>query len=74
MDEKDLMQCTHDCGTCAAACGTENGEKKGKSFFDTLESISESFDDVGEDELINMLNNIVSELEKDDEEPAGGEA
>ena len=44
---------------------TQTGERK-TSFFDKLESISEHFDNVGEENVLQMLNDIVAELEKED--------
>ena len=40
--------------------------RKKAKFFDRLESISEHFDNVGEDNVLQMLNDIVAELEKED--------
>lgn len=65
MEEKMMDGCTGNCGTCGSAC--EGSERK-PSFFDRLESISEHFEEIGEDNLIQMLNDVVTELEKEDEE------
>ena len=56
--------CTHDCSTCGSACSTE---KKGPSFFDRMESISETLDAVGEEEIIRMLNEAVEEWEAEEQ-------
>jgi len=62
----DYNDCTHNCNTCAAACDA-NGERK-PSFFDRLESVSEHFEKIGEDGLIDMLNEAVAVLESEDDE------
>ena len=68
MDEKMMSGCTGNCHTCGSSCDTE---KKGPSFFDKLETISEHFSEVGEDNIINMLNEAVAEWEKEDAETDG---
>lgn len=62
--------CTHDCGTCAASC---NVEKKGPSFFDRLEMISDAYNSLDEDEVLRILNETIAEWEREDAE-AGAEA
>lgn len=71
MDENVLSGCTGNCHTCGSSCG-EDGERK-PSFFDKLEGISEHFEEIGEDNLIQMLNDLVSELEAEDEAEGGTE-
>ena len=44
---------------------TQTAERK-TSFFDKLEPFSEHFDIVGEENVLQMLNDIVAELEKED--------
>ena len=61
----DLENCTHDCRTCGSACSTSEGPRK-PSFFDQMERISEAMDEVGEDEILKMLNDAVSEWEAED--------
>ncbi len=61
----DLENCTHDCRTCQSACDTADGPRK-PSFFDQMERISEAMDAVGEDEILRMLNDAVSEWEAED--------
>lgn len=56
--------CTHDCNSCSAACGS--AEKRGPSFFDKMNSISETLEAVGEDNIIRMLNEAVSEWEAEE--------
>ena len=65
MDEKMMNGCTGNCHTCASACDTE---KKGPSFFDKLETFSEYFSEVGEENLIKILNDTVAEWEKEENE------
>lgn len=67
MSENTIGGCSGSCHSCASSCGPENGERK-PSFFDRLESISEHFDEVGEDNVLQMLNDIVAELEKEVED------
>lgn len=67
MDEKMMGGCTGSCHTCGSTC--ESGERK-PSFFDTLENISEHFSEIGEDNIIQMLNDAVAEWEKEDDEKA----
>ncbi len=59
-----MEDCTHDCSTCASAC--EIDPDAGPSFFDRLEEASEKFDEIGEENIINMLNEITAELEKEE--------
>ncbi len=56
--------CTHDCSTCPSSC--EIDPEGGPSFFDRLESISEHFDEIGEENILNMLNEAVAQLEEED--------
>lgn len=57
--------CTGNCHTCGgSAC--DDAERK-PSFFDTLENLSEHFSNIGEDNLIQILNDTVAEWEKEDE-------
>lgn len=67
MDEKMMGGCTGSCNTCSSAC---EGDEKKPNFFDTLENISEHFSKIGEDNIIQMLNDAVAEWEKEDEEKA----
>ncbi|MCD8151728.1 MAG: hypothetical protein LUD71_01355 [Clostridiales bacterium] len=62
----DLTNCTHDCSTCGASCAPD-GERK-PSFFDRMEAASEHFEAMGEENFINMLNEAVAALEKEDAE------
>ncbi len=61
----DLENCTHDCRTCGSSCATSEGPRK-PSFFDQMEKISEAMDEVGEDEILKILNEAVSEWEAED--------
>ncbi len=61
----NMENCTQDCSTCISKCNIDLGEA-GPSFFDRLESISESFDEVGEENIINMLNEAVAALEAEE--------
>ncbi|MCC8141884.1 MAG: hypothetical protein LIO56_05045 [Lachnospiraceae bacterium] len=70
MDEKknnipNMDNCTQDCSTCPAACDIDL-EQSGPSFFERLETASEYFEAMGEDNFINMLNEAVAELEAED--------
>ncbi len=65
MAENTIGGCTGNCHSCGSSCDTQAGERK-PSFFDKLESISEHFENVGEDNVLQMLNDIVAELEKED--------
>ncbi len=65
MDDKLNMECTHNCHTCGSACNTE---KKGDSFFDKLEMVSDAYSQLDEDEVLKILNEAVAEWEKEDEE------
>ena len=65
--------CTHNCNTCGSACGEDGGERK-PSFFDRMEMISEGFDAVGEEAIIQMLNDAVAEWEAEEAAEAGTEA
>lgn len=65
MAENTMGGCTGSCHSCASSCDTQTGERK-TSFFDKLESISEHFENIGEDNVLQMLNDIVAELEKED--------
>ena len=62
MAENTMGGCTGSCHSCGSSCDTQTGE----SFFDKLESISEHFENIGEDNVLQMLNDIVAELEKED--------
>lgn len=59
-----IDDCTHNCHTCNVGCSTD-GERK-PSFFDRLESASEHFDEMGEDNFIQMLNDAVAALEEEE--------
>ncbi len=61
----DMEKCTQDCGTCPSPCNIDITES-GPSFFERLESISERFDEVGEEDIIDMLNEAVAELEAEE--------
>ena len=65
MAENTMSGCTGSCHSCGSSCDTQTGERK-TSFFDKLESISEHFDNVVEENVLQMLNDIVAELEKED--------
>lgn len=64
MTANPIDECTHNCQTCSAACSAD-GERK-PSFFDRLEAASEHFEQMGEDNFIQMLNEAVEALEKED--------
>lgn len=66
----EFNDCTHNCSTCAAACD-EDGNRK-PSFFDKLESVSEYFEKMGEDNFIQMLNEAVATLEEEDSSDTEG--
>lgn len=65
MDEKMMNGCTGNCRTCASACGDE---ERGPGFFEKLEAFSEYFSEVGEENLIKILNDTVTEWEKEEQE------
>ncbi|MCC8028232.1 MAG: hypothetical protein LIO75_00225 [Lachnospiraceae bacterium] len=64
----DYNNCTHNCNTCAAACDADGERKPG--FFDRLEAVSEHFEKMGEDGIIDMLNEAVATLEAEEDEAA----
>lgn len=64
MPMNPIDDCTHNCHTCSAGCSTD-GERK-PSFFDRLESASEHFEEMGEENFIKMLNDAVAALEEED--------
>lgn len=66
MAQNPIDACTHNCHTCSAGC--DDGAERKPSFFDRLESASEHFEEMGEDNFINMLNEAVAALEKEDAE------
>lgn len=51
--------CTHNCSSCAP--GTCDTDKKGINFFGTLGNISEKTTELGDDEIMKMLSDAVSE-------------
>ena len=51
MAENTMSGCTGSCHSCGSSCDTQTGERK-TSFFDKLESISEHFDNVGEENVL----------------------
>ena len=57
-------QCTHDCSTCGSACTTE---KRGPSFFDRMDTISSALEEVGEENIIAILNETLEEWESEDQ-------
>ena len=59
MAENTMSGCTGSCHSCGSSCDTQTGERK-TSFFD------KHFDNVGEENVLQMLNDIVAELEKED--------
>ena len=51
--------CTHNCSSCApGSCDTD---KKGINFFGTLGSISDKTTELGDDEVMKLLQEAVSE-------------
>ncbi len=72
----NMIYCTQDCSTCPSSCDL-GLEEEGPSFFERLEQFSERVDDMGgSDNFIDMLNQVVAELEKEDAKEAAdaGEA
>ncbi len=63
-DNLTNMECTHNCSTCGSACSTE---KKGKSFFDKLEMVSDAYNQLDEEEVLKILNDTIAEWEKEEE-------
>ncbi len=57
-----MTDCTHNCHTCGSNCNTE---KTKDSFFDTLDKIADAYGDIGEDEMLRLLNETVAEWEKE---------
>ena len=66
-----MNDCTHNCHTCGANCGTE---KKKDSFFDTLDKIADAYGEIGEDEMLRILNETVEQWEKEMAEDEAKEA
>lgn len=62
-----MDSCTHNCHTCGSNCSTE---KTKDSFFDTLDKIADAYDEIGEDEMLRILNETVAQWEKEMEEEA----
>ena len=63
MDDKKTTStgggCTHNCSSCApGTCDTDN---KSINFFGTLGNISDKIDEVGDDEIMKMLEDAVAE-------------
>ncbi len=71
-NDMDMTYCTQDCSTCPSSCDVDPGDA-GPSFFDRLEEFSEHVEAMGEDNFINMMNEAVAELEKEDAKEAGTE-
>lgn len=67
---KTTEECTHNCYTCSSGCGDADVERK-PSFFDRLEAASEHFEKMGDEAVINMLNEAVAALEEEDAKEEG---
>ena len=50
--------CTHNCSSCAP--GTCDTEKKGINFFGTLGSINDKTNEMGDEELMKLLEDTVA--------------
>ena len=59
-------ECTHNCNTCSLACSTdENGEPR-KSIFQKMEDFADVMSDVGEEKILEMLNEQIAEWEAEE--------
>ncbi len=67
----NMIYCTQDCATCPSACDIDLTDE-GPGFFDRLEQFSENVEAMGEDNFIDMLNQIAAELEKEEDDEAEG--
>lgn len=53
-------------GGCASCSGCDTQEERKPSFFDRLEQASERFEEIGEENVIRMLNDLVTALEEEE--------
>ncbi|SDB07064.1 hypothetical protein [Eubacterium oxidoreducens] len=61
-----MDECTHNCSTCSAACNdTPDGERK-PSIFQRMEAVADRADEIGEDNIINMLQDFVTAIEEEE--------
>ncbi|MCR5666563.1 MAG: hypothetical protein K6G01_07005 [Eubacterium sp.] len=61
-----MDDCTHNCSTCSAGCSdTPDGERK-PSIFQRMENIAERADEIGEDNILNMLQDFVTAIEEEE--------
>lgn len=65
MDNKSTSGCGGGCSSCSSSCDTE---KSSMSFFDRLDNISEHLQEVGEENILKILNETIEEWEKEDAE------
>jgi hypothetical protein len=72
MEEKMMDGCTHNCHTCSAGCDTD-GEKK-VNFFEKMEEISTKLNDIGEENILNILNEAIEQWEAEDAEEEAAKA
>ncbi len=65
--------CTHNCSTCAAACAVdENGEPR-KSIFQRMEQVADAMSEIGEENILKILNEQIAEWEAEEGEPLTAE-
>ncbi len=66
-DLNQMDACTHNCSTCGGGCSDiPEGERK-PSIFERMEHIAERAEEIGEDNIIEMLNNFVDSIEQEDQ-------
>ena len=63
MTENTMSGCTGSCHSCGSSCDTQTGERK-QAFSINWNLFPNNFDNVGEENVLQMLNDIVAELEK----------
>lgn len=71
MAENTFSGCTGNCQSCGESC-TPDGERK-PGFFEKMEEVSIKMNEIGEENILNMLNEAIAEWEKEEEEESKSE-
>ena len=68
MSENNMIpeNCTHDCSTCSAACAVDENGQPVKSIFQRMEDFADVMSEVGEEKILEMLNEQIAEWEAEE--------
>lgn len=66
MAENTFGGCTGNCHSCGESCAPDGERKPG--FFEKMEEVSMKMNEIGEENILNILNEAIAEWEKEEEE------